>query len=150
MDIIRQADRGDADAVARVFRQSRLFHLPYLPDLHTPEEDRAYLADVVFRKCEVWVATQDEEVVGFCAFRQEWVDHLYLLPKVTGRGIGGMLLGQAKMQSDLLQLWVFQRNLRAIEFYERQGFSRIRETDGSDCEEKLPDALYRWTRPLTV
>ncbi|CUX11607.1 hypothetical protein AGR4B_Cc100229 [Agrobacterium tumefaciens str. CFBP 5621] len=34
----------------------------------------------------------------------------------------------------------------ATSFYERHGFRKVRETDGSACEEKLPDALYEWRR----
>lgn len=41
---------------------------------------------------------------------------------------------------------VFQRNTRAISFYERNGFRMVKETDGATCEEKLPDALYEWRR----
>lgn len=47
---------------------------------------------------------------------------------------------------DVLQLWAFQRNLRAIKFYERHGFRLVRETDGSGNEEREPDALYAWNR----
>lgn len=36
----RVAEDLDCDAVATVFRTSRQFFLPYLPDLHTFEEDR--------------------------------------------------------------------------------------------------------------
>ena len=42
------------------------------------------------------------------------------------------------------QLWVFQQNATARRFYERRGFVLVRETDGSDNEERTPDALYAW------
>ena len=45
-----------------------------------------------------------------------------------------------------LVLWTFQRNANARRFYEAHGFALVRETDGSDNEEKEPDALYLWTR----
>jgi RimJ/RimL family protein N-acetyltransferase len=47
-----------------------------------------------------------------------------------------------------LQLWVFQRNTRAIRFYEHNGFQKVKETDGALNEEKLPDAMFEWRRLL--
>ena len=38
----------------------------------------------------------------------------------------------------------FQRNANARRFYEARGFALVRQTDGSDNEEKEPDALDLW------
>ena len=147
---IRRARSTEPEAVASVFRRSRQAFLPYLPDLHTFEEDKAYFRNIVFRDCDVWVADEQQLVVGFCAFKQGWVEHLYLLHGYTGRGIGRKLIAKAQDHFDHLQLWVFQANVDAIAFYERNGFVRIRETDGTDCQEKMPDALYRWDAGVTA
>ncbi|QPH54925.1 GNAT family N-acetyltransferase [Pontivivens ytuae] len=142
--ITRQAAPDEADAVASIARASRAHFLPYLPVLHSPEEDRAHFRGRVFSKCEVWVAEGEAGPIGFCAFREGWIDHLYLLPPYVGRSIGTALLNRAKDRHAYLQLWVFQQNSRAIRFYERNGFRKVRETDGASNEEKVPDALYEW------
>jgi len=143
---IRLGTDGDAAAVARLFRLVRTTSLPYLPELHTPAEDLEFFAQQVFRGSEVWVAGGDV-VTGFCAFRLGWVDHLYVHPDCHGRGLGSALLGTAMAKNDALRLWVFQRNLSAIRFYEARGFRRISETDGRDNEEREPDVLLEWRRP---
>src|SRR5262249_50347294 len=119
--------------------------LPYLPDLHTPEEDRAFVRDRMFMHCAVWVAASDA-IHGFCAFREGWVDQLYIDPTMHRRGLGARLLPRAKAGHPRLQLWVFQKNLSAIAFYAAQGFRLVRQTDGRDNEEREPDALYAWER----
>jgi len=144
--ILRKADPSEGEQVARVSRASRQHFLPYLPDLHSIEEDGAYFSNVVLRQSEVWCAEQHSTLIGFCAFRDRWVDHLYCLPGYVGHGAGTKLLNKAKEDQTELSLWVFQRNERAIRFYERNGFVKVSETDGSGCEEKLPDALYVWRR----
>ena len=63
---IRQANDGDIVPVARLFRAVRAACLPYLPELHTPEEDLAFFRDRVFKECEVWVAGAMD---GFIACR---------------------------------------------------------------------------------
>ena len=142
--ILRRADRWECEQIAKVSRASRQHFLPYLPDLHSIEEDVAYFSNVVLRESEVWCAEQHNTLVGFCAFRERWLDHLYCLPGYVGHGAGTKLLNKAKEGQAELSLWVFQQNDRAIRVYERNGFVKVSETDGSGCEEKLPDALYTW------
>ena len=144
--ILRPAATDEADNVAAIARKSREHFLPYLPTLHSFEGDKKFYRNRVFLECEVWVAEENQELVGFCAFKEGWVDHLYLLPEHVGRSLGENLLNKAKESQAFLQLWVFQRNIRAISFYERNGFRKVKETDGASNEEMTPDALYEWRR----
>jgi GNAT superfamily N-acetyltransferase len=86
-------------------------------------------------------------MTGMIAFRDDWIEQLYVLPEAQGRGIGTELLDVAKRASACLQLWTFQRNARARCFYEARGFALVEETDGARNEENEPDARYRWARP---
>ena len=85
-------------------------------------------------------------LVGIVAFRQEWIDQLYVLPDFHGRGVGTALLQVARSSHSRLQLWTFQRNNAARRFYEARGFVAIRQTDGAANHEKEPDVLYLWQR----
>jgi len=143
--VIRRASVDESDEVARVFRLSRETALSFLPDLHTPEEDRAFFRTHVFPACEVRVGC-DESIIGFIAFREGWIDHLYVHPDHFRRGYGRTLLAEAKARHTPLQLWTFQKNLGAKRFYEADGFRLVRETDGAGNEEREPDALYMWSR----
>ena len=44
---IRQATTDDAPDIAALFGETRRTSLPFLPTLHTPEEDRAYFGERV-------------------------------------------------------------------------------------------------------
>ena len=144
MHAIRQAEMDDAEAVARLFRAVRRASLPYLPDLHTPEEDLGFFRHRVFADCEVWLA-QARAIDGFIAFRRGWVEHLYVRPERQGQGLGKALLAVAIKGCAPLRLWVFQRNAAAIGFYRARGFVEIERTDGSRNEEREPDLLMAWT-----
>ena len=144
--MIRPATPSDIGDIARVFRVSFQTAMSFLPVLHTPEEDRAFLRTRVFPNCEIWVADENG-VAGFIAFREGWIEHLYIHPAYQRRGLGRALLAQAKARFAELQLWTFQRNHRAIAFYEANGFRLVRQTDGAENEEREPDALYVWSRP---
>lgn len=142
---LRQAGPADSGEIARLNRATRQAALPYLPVLRTPAEDLVFFRERVFAACEVWVAARDR-IVGFCAFRPGWVDHLYVDPAHHGRGLGSALLAKAMAAHGELKLWVFQRNTKAIRFYEARAFARVATTDGGGNEEREPDALYAWSR----
>ena len=134
------------DAAAAVHRASFDHALPLLAGLHTPDEDRVFYRTQVFSSCQVWGAEKQGKLVGIIAFREGWIEQLYVLPDAQGQGLGGDLLAVAQATFTPLCLWTFQCNRRARRFYELNGFVALRETDGSDNEENEPDVLYRWAR----
>ena len=144
--MLRQLDLADMDAAARVHRTAFDRALPTLAGLHRPEEDRWFFRERVFTTCEVWGAFDADAMTGLLAFREGWIDQLYVLPEAQGRGLGTALLQVAQNAFDRLQLWTFQRNAQARRFYEARGFELIQQTDGARNEEKEPDALYLWRR----
>jgi len=138
---IRAAGRGDAEAVARLHLLVRRVSMPYLPELHTLDETVAHFASVIGQQT-VLVAERGNSILGYCAYRDGWLDHLYVDPAHQRNGIGSDLLERASASNPRLRLWVFQKNVGAIRFYERHGFARIETTDGAANEEREPDALY--------
>jgi GNAT superfamily N-acetyltransferase len=143
--MLRAARPEDTPAVIAVFHAARADALPYLPILHTADEDRAFFSGLVERGL-VTVAERDRRVAGFLARNEDWVDHLYIAPDAQGHGLGSALLEQAQAVRHSLQLWVFQRNTGAIGFYERHGFTIAERTDGSRNEERTPDARMTWSQ----
>jgi GNAT superfamily N-acetyltransferase len=115
--MLRQLDLEDMDAAARVLRTAFDQALPWLAGLHTPAQDRWFFRERVFATCEVWGAFDGAVMVGMLAFREDWIDQLYVLPEAQGRGVGTELLQVAQNAFDRLQLWTFQRNDRALRFY---------------------------------
>ncbi|OLP46539.1 GNAT family N-acetyltransferase [Rhizobium oryziradicis] len=143
---IQLASHEHGDAIANIFTQSRKL-LTFLPELHTAAEDKAFIKNSVLLEKTVHVAIIDNEIVGFIAWGDGWIDHLYVAPAFTDRQIGSRLLQQALEDTASLRLWTFQKNHGAQRFYERFGFTVETQTDGADNEEKEPDMLYIWNRP---
>ena len=142
--MLRKLEFEDMDRAAAVHRVSFDDALPTLAGLHTPDEDRWFFRERMFKTCELWGYFDNQELIGIIAFREGWIDQLYILPVSQGRGIGAALLQIAKSQSHSLRLWTFQRNRSARLFYERQGLTLVKETDGSANDENEPDAMYLW------
>ena len=138
----------DAGGIAAVFSSS-LRLLTFLPVLHTVEEDRRFIENIILKECEVIVAEGDPGIVSFLALNGEEIRLLYSHPDFIGSGAGSLLLDAVKKSSVVaLELWCFQANERARRFYEERGYRAVRFTDGRDNEEKVPDVRYRWVRAV--
>ena len=142
---LRGAEGSDAEEIAELFSTSfRL--LTFLPPLHTREEDRAYIRDVLLPQQRITVAQAGGEIVGFLAEREGWINQLYVRSDSLGQGIGSLLINDAKSRNESLTLWCFLENLPARRFYEKHGFVEVERTDGRGNEAERPDIRYRWER----
>jgi len=146
---VRQGRKKDAATLAAILRRCFDAAMPWLPNLHTPDEDVRFLRDRVLRSEEVAVAEMDGRVAGFAALGrrdgEDFLEHLYVAPEMHGRGVGTVLFDRAKKRRPAgFRWWVFQRNEAARRFYEKRGARLVLLTDGAGNEEKTPDALYEW------
>ena len=142
--VFAPARMADLDAVVDLFVRARRVCLPFLPVLHSRDEDIAFLAQYV-PSGQLVLARLDSGLAGFMVQTPGWIEQLYLDPDLRRLGIGKSLVELAKQKSEALELWCFADNLAARAFYAAQGFAEIRGTDG-DNEAGLPDILFRWQR----
>ncbi|MFS8203991.1 N-acetyltransferase family protein [Streptomyces sp. CWNU-52B] len=133
--------------IARIHLASRVTTMPYLPpQRRSHDEVTEWVGAVLLKRCRVWVAVRDTEVLGYAALEGDMLDHLYLRPDVRRQGIGTLLLDEVRRHSpDGVSLHVFEQNTDARAFYERHGFIVLDTSDGSRNMENLPDMTLRWT-----
>ncbi len=144
---LRRAVLVDMPALARLYRRTVRASLPFVPELHTAQEDAWWFAERLFAANQVWLSESPQGgPQGYVAFRADFIEHLFIQPESQGARLGVALLDKARENAREISLWTFQANLRARRFYERHGFVAVTETDGADNEEKLPDVLYRWRK----
>jgi ribosomal protein S18 acetylase RimI-like enzyme len=138
---LRPAIGSDAAPIANIMRAA-LGSFDWMPVIHTPAEDLAFIRDIVLPRQQVTVAVAGAAIVGFIAVSSDWVEQLYLDPAWTGQGIGSRLLMEATPALPIVKLHCFQSNTGARRFYERHGFRAESFGDGTSNEEGLPDILY--------
>jgi len=121
--------------------------MPWLTEPYGWEETVAHFLQLVQVGLELHVAVDRGGLpIAFIGIGEGEVEHLYVAPGSQGRRLGSRLLALAKAGRPALELWVFQRNAGARDFYERHGFRLVETTDGSRNVEREPDARYRWQR----
>lgn len=147
--MIRPAEPTDAVAIAEVWLRSFNAALPTVRRAHSDDDVRGWIRDVLVPAGTVLVVEVNTTVVGLLALRSSWIEQLYVDPEWQRRGVGALLVSRAKRQEPSgLQLWTFQTNRLAQQFYERHGFVAVEWTDGSANEEREPDVRYVWAEPV--
>jgi len=143
--MIRRARPGDAEAIGETFIASFETLLTFLPNLHTHDEHRRFINEIVPLDHELWVAEDEGRVVGVAAIGESTLGHIYVHPDFQRRGLGTALLEKTKeLRPSGFTLWTFPANEQACRFYDRHGLRPIEYGDGSGNEEGLPDVRYEW------
>jgi GNAT superfamily N-acetyltransferase len=133
-------------AVAAVWLRARWAAVPAIPaPVHGDDEVYEWFETVVISERETWVIDDGERIVALLVLEPGRIDQLYVDPEFTGLSLGSRLLEVAKRSHPGgLDLWTFETNTRARQFYERHGFVMAEATSG-DNEEGAPDVRYRWS-----
>jgi GNAT superfamily N-acetyltransferase len=145
--ILRTATAADAERLSEIFLTSRRAAMPWLVEAHTDDETRWWHGNVLVPRGTVVVAEREGQVVGFADPTGGWLNALYIAPPAQGTGVGSALFEHSMaLQPNGFDLWVFQRNTRALDFYARYGCVEVRRTNGADNQEQAPDVLLHWSR----
>ena len=67
-------------------------------------------------------AEDDKIIQGFVGLNNEYLEGIFVADEMQSCGIGKLLLDYIKKKKPRLRLNVYQKNTRAISFYQREGF----------------------------
>lgn len=88
---------------------------------------------------ELWVARDDDgALIGFMGLSGNTVEALFLDPAWFGRGAGRAFLDHALGLKGPLLVEVNEDNPKALAFYERYGFKKIRRTPADSAGRPFP------------
>jgi GNAT superfamily N-acetyltransferase len=136
---LRPATLEDAGVLSAIHRLAA-----FLPPLHGAADDLRFVRERLMSENQIWVAEAGGAVVGYIAFNDGWVSHLFVHPEHQGLGIGATLLAHVMADGRERQLWTFEKNARARRFYEDRGWVLAEVTDGQGNEQKEPEVRYVW------
>lgn len=73
-------------------------------------------------QAEVYVYKNGQKIQGFIGLSDKYIEGIFVSDEVQSHGIGKLLLDYVKDRKAKLSLNVYQKNTRAIHFYQREGF----------------------------
>lgn len=143
--MIRKLRKTDINRVADIWLRTNLKAHSFISEQYwTSNYERV---KEMLPQAEVYVYEDDKMIQGFLGVRDEYIEGIFVSDKMQSHGIGKSLLDYIKDKKVRLQLNVYQKNVRAMSFYQREGFTiqseRMDEFTGeteyvmnweSDCE----------------
>ena len=119
--MIRKLQKVDINRVADIWLKTNLKAHFFIPEQY-------WISNYEFVKemlpqAEVYVYEDDKMIQGFIGVSDEYIEGIFVSDEMQLCGIGKMLLDYIKDKKDKLQLKVYQKNVRAMSFYQREGFT---------------------------
>ena len=92
----------------------------------------------------VYVYEDKQEIQGVVGLSDEYIEGIFVSAEMQSQGIGKILLNYVKGKRNNLLLNVYQKNTRAISFYQREGFEI--QCNGIDEATGERDYAMAWQR----
>lgn len=140
--MIRELRKADINSVADIWLVANLKAHAFIPASYW--ESNFALVKEMLPQAEVYVYETETGIQGFLGLNGEYIEGIFVSEAAQSRGIGKCLLDCAKDRTPALRLNVYQKNVRAIRFYRREGFQIWRS--GLDAATGEPDYEMLWRR----
>ena len=126
--MIRKLLNGDIDRVADIWLKTNLKAHYFISNQYW--KSNYELVKEMMSQYEVYVFEADKMIQGFVGLNDKYIEGIFVSDEMQSCGIGKLLLDYVKDKKVSLRLNVYQKNARAISFYQREGF--IIEGEGLD------------------
>ena len=139
--MIRKLQDADIDRVTDIWLDANLRAHSFI----SPQYWKGNFETVkkMLPQAEVYVYENDREIWGFIGLNGEYIEGIFVPGEMQSRGIGKRLLDFVKTKKTELRLNVYQKNMRAIRFYQREGFKILREGMDEATGEKDYEMTWR-------
>mgnify|MGYP004538952645 CR=1 FL=1 len=134
--MIRELHKTDIDKVADIWLDTNIKAHSFIPTEYW-ESNFEFVKEMMLQ-AEVYVYEVDHEIQGFIGMTDEYINGIFVCGEVQSQGIGKFLLDYVKSKKKKLLLNVYQKNARAISFYQRDGF----DIQCSDLDEATGEKEY--------
>lgn len=138
--MIRPLQKADLAQVTEIWLSANLQAHSFISSEYW-KENRALVKELLLQ-AEVYVYEKDGEILGFAGLDGEYIEGIFVAGKAQSQGIGKSLLDFLKVKKPELHLNVYQKNTRAIRFYEREDFHI--QSEGLDEATGEKDYAMTW------
>ena len=118
--MIRELRKADINKVADIWLDTNIKAHSFIPAQYW-KNNFEFVKEALLQ-AEVYVYENDNEIQGFIGLNDEYIEGIFVSDEVQSQGIGKILLNSVKNKRNELRLNVYQKNTRAISFYQREGF----------------------------
>ena len=138
--MIRSLQKADINRIADIWLDTNLKAHSFISAQYW--ESNYELVKEMLSQAEVYVYEDGQKIQGFIGLSDKYIEGIFVSEKMQSQGIGKLLLNYIKDRKDVLRLNVYQKNIRAIHFYQREGFEI--QCEGLDVATGEKDYVMIW------
>lgn len=118
--MIRKLQEDDISQVLKIWLDSNIDAHNFIPNDFWHRN--LQFVETILPQSEVYVFLYNNSISGFIGLNDDFIEGLFVDPKYQSKGIGKQLLDYVKLNHHILKLNVYVKNIRAVDFYKRNGF----------------------------
>ena len=118
--MIRKMKNIDINRAADIWLKTNLKAHYFIPEQYWTSNYE--LVKEMMLQAEVYVYEDGKMIQGFVGLSNEYIEGIFVSDEMQSCGIGKFLLDYIKNKKVRLRLNVYQKNTRALSFYQREGF----------------------------
>lgn len=119
--LIRKLREGDINRVAEIWLDTNINAHNFISSRYWRDNFKA--VKEMLPQAEVYVYEEGHKIHAFIGLREDYIEGIFVWNTVQSNGIGKQLLDFAKGIRKQLRLKVYQKNTKAVKFYQREHFS---------------------------
>ena len=138
--MIRKLQKTDINRVADIWLKTNLKTHYFIPEQYWTNNYE--VVKEMLPQADVYVYEDDKIIQGFVGINDEYIEGIFVSDEMQSHGIGKILLDYMKDKKVRLQLNVYQKNVRAMSFYQREGFTI--QSEGMDEFTREKEYVMNW------
>ena len=95
------------------------------------------------QEAEVYVYEENGAVVGFAGLQDTYVAGIFVNEAMQNRGIGKKLMDELKKHKTILQLHVYEKNEKALRFYQREHFAILAKENDAETNAQVYHLMWK-------
>lgn len=132
--MIRKMEKEDLNRISKIWLDTNIKAHDFIPAQYW-EKNYEPVREML-PQAEVYVWEENGQIQGFAGLYEEYIAGIFVPEQAQSKGIGGQLLNYIKGRKPYLSLKVYQKNIRAVKFYKREGFQIKKESADQKTGEK--------------
>lgn len=140
--MIREFQKPDIEKIADIWLDTNLKVHDFIPAQYWLSKFEAVKGMLL--QAEIYIFEKENEIRGFIGLYENYIAGIFVKSQFQTKGIGKQLMDFVKSRKEELTLSVYQKNIRAVKFYQRENFEiRCENTDENTGEKEY---LMAWSR----
>lgn len=142
--MIRKFTNNDLDSLIQIWLTTNIETHNFIPKEYWTDHYSEVKEMLPLAELYIYENDQTKQIEGFIGLINDYIAGIFVKSKVQSKGIGKQLLDYIKNLRQHLHLSVYQKNQRAIYFYQREQFIIDSENMDNDTGEK--EFVMVWKR----